>query len=123
MLLPIWNISISLLSDRVNRQLDIIIKDVDLCVVSIVFAHLGFINPPVKSILIFSEKLPLSHPRSLIIFHFFHLPMLISICLFYLLIAYVFLWNITSMSLWILLSTVAFPEPSSTWQVVGLHVC
>ena len=78
MLLPVWNISISLLSDRVNRQLDIIIKDVDLGVVSIVFAHLEFI----KSILIFSEKLPLSHPRSLIILHVFHLPMLISICLF-----------------------------------------
>ena len=37
MLLPVWNISISQLSDRVNRQLDIIIKDVDLGVVSIVF--------------------------------------------------------------------------------------
>ena len=76
-LISVWDISISL-SDRVNRQLDMIVKDIYLGIVSIVFTHLEFINPYVNNILIFSGKLPLS-PRlsSLIILYPF-----ILLCLY-----------------------------------------
>lgn len=104
-------------------KLDIIIKDVDLCVVSIVFAHLDSLIQSVKSILIFSEKLPPSHPRSLTISMSFIFSMLISICLFYFAIIISLMEYKLHEPMDFVVHQVAFPEPSSIWQVVGLHVC